>query len=69
MARLSLRMRIFSLLAAILVVALAGGVTVLWHAHKTDSLLSHVQNRSFSACENAGLLTEALLEQRGQVAS
>lgn len=67
MARLSLRVHIFSLLAAIMAVALAGGAMVLWYAHKADSLLSDVLDRDFVAYETAGLLAEALLEQRGLV--
>jgi signal transduction histidine kinase len=67
MPRLSLRVHIFSLLAAIVAVALAGGAMVLWYTHKADTLLSGVLDRNFAAYETAGRLVDALLEQRGLV--
>jgi signal transduction histidine kinase len=65
MPRLSLRVHIFSLLAAIVAVALAGGAMVLWYTHKADALLSGVLDRDLTAYEASGRLVDALLEQRG----
>jgi signal transduction histidine kinase len=63
--RLSLRARIFILLAALLLTTLAGGLVTLWHNRAMDTLLTSLIERNVASYQAAEELETALLQQKG----
>ena len=51
--RLSLRARIFILLAALLLTTLAGGLVTLWHNRAMDTLLTSLIERNVASYQAA----------------
>ncbi len=63
---LSLRGRIFWVLAALVLTTLGGGLVTLWHTEAIDSLLTSLIDQNLASFQAAEELETALLMQRGQ---
>ncbi len=63
--RLSLRTRIFLILAALLLTTLAGGLVTMWHTGATDSLFFRLIDRNLASFQAAEELENSLLRQKG----
>jgi signal transduction histidine kinase len=63
--RLSLRARIFLLLAALVCTTLLGGLVTLWHTRAMDSLLTSLIDRNVASFHAADELETSLLQQKG----
>ncbi len=62
---LSLRSRIFVVLAALVLTTLAGGLITIWHNKAMDSLISALVDKNVASFQAAEELESALLMQRG----
>jgi len=65
--RLSLQSRIFILLGALILTALAGGLVTVWHTDAIDSLVTDLVNQNVASYQAAASLELALLRQKGYV--
>ncbi len=63
--RLTLRTRIFLLLAALVLTALAGGLVTVWHNRATDQLFTSLIDQHLASFQAAEELEGALLRQKG----
>jgi signal transduction histidine kinase len=63
--RLTLRHRIFLLLAALVVVTLAGGLITIWHTRGTDALFANLVDKNLASLRAAAALENSLLQQKG----
>ena len=63
--RLSLRARLFILLAALVMTTLLGGLVTLWHTRAMDALLVSLIDKNVASFEAAIELQTSLLKQRG----
>lgn len=63
--RLSLRARIFLLLAALVLTTLGGGLITIWHNKAMDSLISALVEKNVASFQAAEELESSLLMQRG----
>jgi signal transduction histidine kinase len=63
--RLTLRTRIFLLLAALLLTTLAGGLVSVWHNEATDQLFASLVDQHLASFQAAEELENALLRQKG----
>ena len=63
--RLSLRARLFLLLAALVLTTLLGGLVTVWHTRAMDSLLISLIDKNVASFQAAAELQIALLKQRG----
>jgi signal transduction histidine kinase len=62
---ISLRVRIFSLLGALIITALAGGLATIWHTGATDALFTSLIDKNMASFQAAEGLEIALLRQKG----
>jgi signal transduction histidine kinase len=62
---LSLRARIFALLAALIITTLVGGLVTLWHNESMDSLLASLVEKNVASFQAAEELESSLLRQKG----
>ena len=62
---LSLRARIFVLLAALVLTTLTGGLVTLWHNEAMDSLLASLVEKNVASFQAAEELETSLLQQKG----
>src|SRR4030043_1507522 len=62
---LSLRARIFVLLAALVLTTLTGGLVTLWHNEAMDSLLAVLVEKNVASFQAAEELENSLLRQKG----
>ena len=62
---ISLRVRIFSLLGALIVTALVGGLATIWHTGATDALFTSLIDKNMASFQAAEGLEIALLRQKG----
>lgn len=62
---LSLRARIFLILAALLVTTLSGGLVTLWYSHAVDSLFNSLIDKNLASLQAAEKLETALAMQKG----
>jgi signal transduction histidine kinase len=62
---LSLRARIFILLAALMLTTLGGGLVTLWHNLAMDSLLGSLVEKNVASFQAAEQLETSLLQQKG----
>lgn len=65
--RLSLQSRIFILLGALILTALAGGLVTVWHTDAIDALITDLINQNVASYQAAARLEIALLRQKGYV--
>jgi signal transduction histidine kinase len=63
--RLSLRARILTLLAALILTTLVGGLVTLWHNEAMDSLLTSLVEKNVASFQAAEQLETSLLRQKG----
>lgn len=64
---LSLKKRIFFLLAALTVITLAGSSFMIWYTYRMDSMLDQIINQNMAAFQTAAALETALINQKGFV--
>lgn len=62
---LSLRARVFILLAALVLTTIGGGLVTLWHNVAMDSLLTSLIDQNVASYQAAEQLESSLLEQKG----
>jgi signal transduction histidine kinase len=65
--RISLRSRIYILLAALVCISFAGGLVTVWYTYRMEGLLSEVIERNVAAFQAAEALETALVNQKGFV--
>jgi signal transduction histidine kinase len=65
--RISLRTRIFALLAALVAATLGGGLVTSWYFSRVEGLFSTIIDRNIAALEAASGLQAALVMQKGYV--
>jgi signal transduction histidine kinase len=65
--RISLRARLFLILAALLAVTLAGGFVMMWYTYQMDALFEGLIDRDVAALQAAEGLENALMNQKGFV--
>jgi len=63
--RISLRARIYIILAALLIITVAGGFVTFWYSLKMDRLLTTVAEKEMAAFQTAEALEMALANQKG----
>jgi len=63
--RLSLRARIFLILAALVLTTLGGGLVTLWHTEAMDTLLTSLIDQNVASFQAAEELETSLLRQKG----
>jgi signal transduction histidine kinase len=63
--RISLRTRVYLLLAALVSVTLVGGIIMVWYTYRMQSLLSDIIDRNIAASQSAEALEVALVNQKG----
>lgn len=64
-SRLSLRSRIFFLLAVLVLITLGGGVFAIWYSIQIEQLLTTITAKNLAALQAAQELETALINQRG----
>ena len=65
--RINLRIRIFALLSALVLITIAGGLVTVWYTYQMEELLAHVVSRNMAAFQAAEALENALVNQKGFV--
>jgi signal transduction histidine kinase len=65
--RISLRARLFLILAALVTVTLAGGSVMMWYTYQMDALFKGIIDRDIAALQAAESLDKALVNQKGFV--
>lgn len=65
--RISLRSRIYILLAALVCLSFAGGLVTVWYTYRMEGLLAEVIERNMAAFQAAEALETALVNQKGFV--
>ena len=65
--RISLRARLFLILAALVLITLAGGFVMMWQSYRMDSLLKGIIDMDLAALQAAEGLKNALVNQKGFV--
>ncbi len=65
--RISLRVRIYVILTALVFITLLGGSVTVWYTYRMQTLLSHMIDRNIAAFQVAEALEAALVNQKGFV--
>lgn len=65
--RFSLRGRIYTLLTALVIITLAGGMIMVWYSFRLEHILTSIIDRSLTAYQTAESLETALVNQKGFV--
>ena len=65
--RLSLRKRVFLLLAALVFITFVGGLVMVWYTYRSEEVLTSIVDRNLAAFESAAALESALVNQKGFV--
>ena len=63
--RISLRARVYLLLAALMSVTFVGGFVMMWYTYRMQGLLSDIIDRNIAASQSAEALEVALVNQKG----
>ena len=63
--RISLRVRLFLILASLVIVTLAGGSVMMWYTYQIDALFEGIIDRDIAALQAAESLDKALVNQKG----
>jgi signal transduction histidine kinase len=66
-SRISLRVRIYLILIALVFITLAGGMVTVWYTYRMDHLLTAVMEKDLAAFQTAETLETALVNQKGFV--
>ncbi|MEJ2723704.1 MAG: ATP-binding protein [Deltaproteobacteria bacterium] len=65
--QLTLRVRIFLVLTALVVITLLGGLIMVWYTYRMETLLTDLIEKNVAAFETAEALESALVNQKGFV--
>jgi signal transduction histidine kinase len=65
--QLSLRLRIFLVLTALVMITLLGGLIMVWYTYRMETLLTELIDKNVAAFETAEALESALVNQKGYV--
>ena len=65
--QLSLRVRIFLVLTALVMITLLGGLIMVWYTYRMETLLTELIDKNVAAFEKAEALESALVNQKGFV--
>jgi signal transduction histidine kinase len=65
--KLSLRFRIYTLLATLMFITISGGLVMIWYTHRMEGLLRHIIDRNVAAFQMAEALENSLVNQKGFV--
>ena len=65
--QLTLRVRIFLVLTALVVITLLGGLIMVWYTYRMETLLTELIDKNVAAFETAEALESALVNQKGFV--
>ncbi len=65
--KISLRLRIYLILIALVLITLAGGLVMVWYTYQMQDLLTHIIDRNVAAFQAASSLENALVNQKGFV--
>jgi signal transduction histidine kinase len=65
--RLNLRIRIYLLIAMLIMITLTGGIVMVWYTYRMEGLLTRLVDRNVAAFQTAEALETALVNQKGFV--
>jgi signal transduction histidine kinase len=65
--KISLRVRIYLILIALVMITLTGGVVTVWYTYQMEHLLTAITEKELTAFQTAGALEIALANQKGFV--
>jgi signal transduction histidine kinase len=65
--RISLRLRIYSVLAALVIITILGGLVMVWYTYRMEGLLTDLIDENLAAYQRAEALETALANQKGYV--
>jgi signal transduction histidine kinase len=65
--RFNLRFRVYSVLMALVLITLVGGLVMVWYTYRMEGLLSRLIDRNVAAFQAAEALQSALMMQKGFV--
>ena len=65
--KLSLRVRIYMILTALVAITMVGGLVMVWYTFRMQSLLTNVVDKNVAAFQTAEALETALINQKGFV--
>jgi signal transduction histidine kinase len=65
--RISLRVRIYSVLTSLVVITLLGGLVMVWYTYRMEGLMREVIDVNLAAFQRAEALESALVNQKGYV--
>ncbi|MCU0594350.1 MAG: ATP-binding protein [Desulfobacterota bacterium] len=62
---ISLRVRVYTVLTALVAITLVGGLIMVWYTYRMESLLADLVDKNLAAYQVAEALESALIQQRG----
>jgi hypothetical protein len=65
--KINVRVRIYTVLTALVVITLAGGLIMVWYTYRMENLLSDLVDKNLAAYQAAEALESALIHQKGDV--
>jgi len=65
--KLSLRIRLYTILTALVLITLIGGIIMVWYTYQMDELLTRIIDKNVAAFQSAESLEIALVNQKGFV--
>ncbi|MCD4788944.1 MAG: hypothetical protein K8R37_03000, partial [Bacteroidales bacterium] len=65
--RISLRGRIFLILAALVIITMIGGVVMVWYTYRMEEQLTSIIEKDMTAFQTAEALATSLVNQKGFV--
>jgi CHASE3 domain sensor protein len=65
--QLSLRFRVYSVLTALVLITVMGGLVMVWYTYRMEQLLSYLIDKNVAAFQVAEALESALVNQKGFV--
>ena len=67
MKQLGLRIRIYILLIALVLITCSGGLVTVWYTYRIEGMFSHILDRNIAAFRIVEELETALVNQKGFV--
>jgi signal transduction histidine kinase len=65
--KINVRVRIYTVLTALVVITLAGGLIMVWYTYRMENLLSDLVDKNLAAYQAAEALESALIHQKGDI--
>jgi CHASE3 domain sensor protein len=65
--KINLRVRIYTVLTALVAITLVGGLIMVWYTYRMESLLADLVDKNLAAYQAAEALESALIPQKGDV--